>query len=99
MHPESGLDVVDLTDLCGDIEIPCDWGESVALMGGASHGPARWVAVRVRCTCGYGAGPRLICEGCKDVLLHPDTVFACAGECGAVYSPARTLVSRIEAIQ
>lgn len=86
-----------LGHIVGDIEIPCDflttWTET-------PHAPARWIAHRVPCPCGYKGGPRLICENCKEHLMLSDASLECVQDgCREVYSPARTIIHSIEALK
>lgn len=85
-----------LAHLVGDIEIPCDFAES---WDDCPNGPAKWVALRVTCECGFNGGARLICTHCKDVLMMSEDAIQCAGpDCPIIYQPARTIVSMIEAL-
>jgi hypothetical protein len=79
-----------VTELVGDLEIPCDFSDLPA----CSQGRAEWVLYRVPCGCGAG-GARLACNGCKETRESTDTAVECE-LCGAVYAPARWAYGYIE---
>lgn len=90
-------EIVSLEALDEAWDIPCDFA-SYDDWQDVPHGPAKWIVHRVRCTCGYqGAGPKLTCEPCKNLLMHDEGGIKCAGkDCQALFIPARTIVSYIE---
>jgi hypothetical protein len=92
MQPEQITD--DITEIVGEWSTPCDFSETWAKL---PHGEAGWVAHRVMCVCGKAGGARLICTGCKDVLMLSEDALQCVS-CDEIYQPARTIVSSIEAI-
>jgi hypothetical protein len=83
----------ELTEIVGDIEVPCDWGSTSLHVG---DGPARWIAVLRPCVCGR-TGVRLICTHCKDVSMQAEDAAMC-GACGEVYVPWRSVIYSIESI-
>lgn len=97
MSEMAGVEVnhIDLTQIVGDIETPCDFLTSWT---DTPHSVARWVAWRVPCPCGFTGGPRLICDSCKDHLMLSEAAVECR-QCDEVYAPARTIVSHIEALR
>ena len=89
----AGVEVIpiDLTEIIGDIEIPCDWAAQSVHAG---DGPARWVAHLIPCVCGR-TGARLICGHCKDAAMATPDAVQC-GACGEVYVPFRSVIRLIE---
>lgn len=79
-----------ITELVGDIEIPCDFSDQKS----CSQTRAEWVLYRVPCGCGDG-GARLACNGCKETRESTETAVEC-GACGEVYAPARWAYGFIE---
>ena len=88
--PGHETEIIDLTEIVGDLEIPCDYDR----LFGCGPRPAAWVMV-AQCECGT-RGERLVCEGCKDATLATERALACPSDCGLVYSPARHAFTRIE---
>lgn len=84
-------EVIDLTEIVGDIEIPCDWGHLPICF----DGPARWV-VLVRCPeCNEGRA-KVICTDCKDGAMADETAAGECNYCSAVYVPFRLCMLHIE---
>lgn len=91
MAPEGGVEIIDLTEIVGDIEIPCDY-DRLFHCGPAA---AKW---EMRGACGCGAkGVRLVCEGCKDAVIATDDGLMC-NACGVVTAPARLIFWHIQAL-
>ena len=88
----AGIEVIpiDLTEIIGDIESPCEWHRIF------NCGPkaASWI-VAVRCGCGANAH-RLVCEGCKSVAMAMEEGLQCPSECGEVFIPARKAIAYME---
>lgn len=79
-----------IMQIVGDVSQPCDYSDRSWCRKGA----AKFIASLVPCACG-AAGHRLICEGCKQILLEQeDTCFSC--DCGEFTAPARLAFSRLE---
>jgi hypothetical protein len=89
------IDTFHIEELCGDIEIPCDYmmDENTTCPGDK----AEWVLFLVRCECGQG-GTALACDTCAQYRMASDGAVECSG-CGEVTAPARLAYSYIEAIK
>ena len=87
------LEIIDLTEFVGDIEIPCDYAGG----GLCQDDPARWVMFRKPC-CPGGAGVRLACELCKEARLLDQLSLECQF-CGFIYEHAPEAYSRIEPLE
>lgn len=81
---------VTLTELVGDLEVPCDW-DRIFRCGPKA---AQWV-VGLRCGCGV-LDQRLVCEGCKSVVLAMEEGLSCPSDCGEVFIPARKAIHYME---
>lgn len=95
MAPEGGTEILpmDLTEIVGDLEIPCDWA-SISFHRGEA---ARWIVFLSPCVCGR-AGERLICGTCKDVSTVTEDCAIC-GHCGEVYQPFRRVIHKITPLE
>jgi hypothetical protein len=92
-------DIVDLTGLDHDWDVPCDFYGNFACCKGEA---AAWIAHRVVCpSCGKGGNPRLICTRCKDSLMYGDEVITCGRSrgCEYVYDPPRLILSYVEPLK
>lgn len=78
------------TEIVGEIEIPCDYDR----LFHCGPDAARWVMTG-RCDCGY-QGDRLVCGGCKNVVLSTEEGLSCPEGCGLIHAPARHIFIRIE---
>lgn len=90
MHPERIVESIE--EMLGDPEIACEYSERRF----CSKQPARWIAL-VRghdCTSSLD---RLVCDGCKELILATDMTFECRG-CNMLTTPARHAFSRVEAL-
>lgn len=87
------LEVVDLTEFVGDIEIPCDYADEST----CPDEPARWVLFLKPC-CPAGGGVRLACERCKENRLMDAHSVECAS-CGFIYEHAPEAYSRVEPLE
>ena len=94
MSVQPDIDGMTFTELVGDFEVPCDLREGFPW---TAHSTIRWAAWRVKCVCGRPAAVACICDNCKDQITLTDAALACFA-CGEVYAPARTFISRIEAL-
>jgi hypothetical protein len=92
--PDTGI--VDLTEIVGDLEVPCDWGDGYKGKG-IHDDPARWVIYLVSCTCGAG-GVRLGCDNCKNHRMTSEDAVICR-HCGEVTVPARHAYTRAERLE
>lgn len=93
MTPEGGVEVltIDVTEIAGTVEIPCDWSEMSFHVGDPG---AEWIVYLMPCACGR-TGARLICTHCKDVSMATDDAVQCS-HCGEVYAPFRSVIHLIE---
>lgn len=90
------LEIVDLTEIVGDLEIPCDYADSRPGWFGCPNQPGRWLLF----TRDHGCGTRVrvACEPCKTArLTAEDGAVECA-LCGHITAPPRHAYSRIEAL-
>lgn len=90
----TGLEIVDLTEIVGEHDIPCDYSDR-RWHGGTTR-KAKWVMTTVVCVCGR-QDVRLACQECKDLLLAVEDAVKCPG-CDELYIPARLAYSHIEAL-
>lgn len=92
------IEVVDLTEIVGDIEIPCDYGQYTPYDGGCAPnvGAAKWLLVLA--DHGHGAETRLACTHCKDMRLLVEDAGVECDKCGHFTFPVRKAYSRIEAL-
>lgn len=85
------LELVDLTKIVGELQVPCDYSQS----RWCPNHPAKWAAT-VSCPgCGWTAH-RLLCD-CKDFLMVTEDCIECK-TCGEIVAPARHAFKYIEAI-
>jgi hypothetical protein len=90
MHPE--YEVLDLTDVVGDLEIPCEWRVFHCHKGS----PARWVVWLVKCpSCGWNCAPRTVCNDCKNYAVFTDECAMCT-HCDGIVQPFRKIIARTE---
>ena len=87
-----GLEIVDLTELVGGVEIPCDYSDEPACGGGSPS----WVLF-FSC-CEGGSGVRLACDICKDERLMDRVSIECPA-CGHIFEHAPEAYSRIEPLE
>lgn len=89
----AGLEIVDLTELVGEVPILCDYSR----YHWCPKGEAKWI-VRLKCP-GCGArNLRLICNDCKDYLVASLDAMECSA-CDVVIVPARLAFSSIEPLR
>lgn len=90
----TALEVLDLTDVVGDLEVPCEWHR----LPFHANAPATWIAYINRCPhCRHNGGVRLVCADCKNgVLLTPEA--AVCTYCDGILVPFRKAVSKFEPI-
>lgn len=87
------IEVVDLTELVGDVQNPCDWSDADY----CSKEHAQWAAHAVCPSCG-GSMWYLICSPCKNLVMVTDDAFECA-RCGEVVCPARKFIAQLEGLK
>ena len=86
-----------VTEIVGDLELPCDYGDDEHSTYGIHSDPARWVLTLVRCTCGAG-GQTLACDRCKRLRLETSEAAVVCQHCDEVTAPARFAYSHVEAL-
>lgn len=89
----TGLEIVDLTEFVGDLDIKCDYADEPT----CRDDPARWVLFLKPC-CPAGGGVRLACDQCKENRLMDMHSVEC-GFCGHIYDHAPEAYSRIEPLE
>lgn len=84
MHPEATITPLELTEIVGELSLPCEYGDQFK----CGPSPAGW-EMRLACGCG-NTGVRLACTDCKDKWLTADSAAECPS-CGDITAPARHL--------
>ena len=79
-------DIVNLTEIVGDLEVPCDLGIAEC------DRPAKWVMTKACC-----AAISLGCDPCKDARVDNRLAIQC-GNCGRIWFDASDAYMNIEAI-
>ena len=85
------LEMVDLTELVGEVETPCDNSD----MSWCSKEVARWAALLKCPECPRISHWELWCTPCRDLVTTTEDGFEC-GECAQMVLPARRFVSKFE---
>lgn len=86
------LEMVDLTELVGEVQTPCDNSE----LDFCPKDVARWAAL-IKCPSCMQSRWELWCTPCRDLVTTTEDGFEC-GQCGELVFPARRFVSKFEAL-
>ena len=92
------IEIVDLTEIVGDIEIACEFnGELVTWDIGEHDDPAKWVLFGKCGDCGHSP-VRLSCTRCKDTRTSTQAAAIICRACNKPTVPAPHFYRRIEAL-
>lgn len=93
------LTPLDIIEIVGDFELPCDFGHGplTTRVIGEHDDPARWVMHLKTCSCGK-KGARLACTRCKDLRTRGDIVLECSN-CGTAHVGGSDAYSYIEPLE
>lgn len=88
-----GLEIIDLTEIVGRLEIPCDFAD----MPDCRDEPAKWVLHRNKC-CPDVPPAALACESCKEGRLLDRYALECRW-CGFIWEHAPEAYCYIEPLE
>ena len=94
MSTQPTIEVIDLTEMVHEVELPCDYSGD-GMLRGVHDDPARWVMWTKDHGCGVKI--RLACDTCKESRLMNRIGIECE-PCGYVEMDAASAYSRIEAL-
>lgn len=84
------LEIVDLTEIVGEVQTPCDNSE----LSWCPSEAARWAAL-IKCPTCINSRWELWCTPCRDLVTTTEDGFEC-GVCGELVFPARRFVAKFE---